>query len=142
MNPIEAHGFLNRQEIQEIFSNIVVLQSINKQILHEFETTTHIGEVFFQMVNFYFCILTVREQCLNCTKNIVLIILQYKYSFNFLINQSVATLEKAKRKNPKFSSFLDRTNADPRSRGLDLHSFLIKAIEVRFLSVFFKKIFS
>eukprot|EP01119_Soliformovum_irregulare_P010583 TRINITY_DN2614_c0_g1_i2.p1 TRINITY_DN2614_c0_g1~~TRINITY_DN2614_c0_g1_i2.p1 ORF type:complete len:677 (+),score=206.56 TRINITY_DN2614_c0_g1_i2:111-2141(+) len=107
LEPIDKQGILTRSEMQEIFSNITVLSSVNKQFLHEFSTNSNVGEVFMQTAN------------------------MLKIYTEYCVNHPTGweTLKKCIKKNQKLALFLKEVGYDPNIRGLDLFSFLIKPVQ-------------
>ncbi|KAL6048045.1 DH domain-containing protein, variant 2 [Balamuthia mandrillaris] len=111
--PLQEKNLLSRQELSTLFSNAEAIVGVSQEILKHLEKNVGtdgsylVGKTFLELVEF------IKMYTVYCG------------------NQPVAlsTLDKCKASNTAFAAFLNECMSDPRCRGLNLFSFLIKPIQ-------------
>jgi len=114
ITPLRVKNILSDLYIGIIFSNWELLANVNQQLLRDLERgmrqshiTQNVGKIFLVMADY---LKMYKVYCASHTN-------------------SVTTLEQLISSYPKFKAFVQDVEADPRSRGLTLNSFLIKPVQ-------------
>jgi len=116
LNPLKKMNILNSTELDLIFSNILMITSINKDVLNQLEIdlkesnsleTMQIGYSFLKVV----------EQ------------LKAYSTYATTQQKSIDTFVQIKKDRAEFASFIDTIESSPKARGINLLGYLIKPVQ-------------
>jgi hypothetical protein len=114
MLPLEKAELLSKDEIKIVFSNIALLHSVHKELLSD------LGARFYAATNESPCIGDIFAHLAPYLK----LYAQYYRDFDRADQELKRVMQRS-----RVQAFCDKTKSDPRSRGLDLISFMIMPVQ-------------